>query len=465
MPHSADRRMNPETATTFRDPAGHVTFEESSVRRHVRPAYAEFTRELLASPMLAKGVRDGKVVPTTIVSEEPELLLEHPRLCFISYVWEWCPAQLRAAAELTLDLAADAVANGYFLKDATPSNVIFDGARPVFVDVLSFEKREPTDALWLAQGQFVRTFLLPLLAQQSLGWPLAATQLRRDGYEPSQLHAALSKWQRMNPRHFGPVTLPTWFERNASGGGSGKAPQLRKEPAVAQNILLQGMAKLRKQVGQAAPPLPRSHWSEYTATATHYSAEDHAKKRAFVEQAIAETQPKTVLDIGANTGTYSLLAAKSGAKVLALDTDPAAVERMWHAADAGKQDVLPLVADIARPTPALGWANAETFSLLDRLEGKFDLVLMLAVIHHLLLMDQVPLDNIAALVARITRRYAVVEWVPQDDPMFQFLLRGRDALYAHLQLDNFLAALEKAFQIRSRCDLSNGRTLVIFEKR
>jgi hypothetical protein len=98
-------------------------------------------------------------------------------------------------------------------------------------------------------------------------------------------------------------------------------------------------------------------------------------------------------------------------------------------------------------------------------EGKFDLVLMLAVIHHLLLMDQVPLDNIAALVARITRRYAVVEWVPQDDPMFQFLLRGRDALYAHLQLDNFLAALENAFQIRSRCELSNGRTLVIFEKR
>jgi SAM-dependent methyltransferase len=465
MPHSADRRMNPETATTFRDPAGHVAFEESSVRRHVRPAYAAFTRELLASPMLAKGVRAGKVVPTAILSEEPELVLEHPRLFFISYLWEWCPAQLRAAAELTLDLAADAVANGYFLKEAKPSNVIFDGARPVFVDVLSFERREPTDALWLAQGQFVRTFLLPLLAQQSLGWPLAATQLRRDGYEPSQLHAALSKWQRMRPKHFGPVTLPTWFERNASNQGSGKAPQLRKEPAVAQSILLQGIAKLRKQIGQAAPPLPRSHWSDYTSTATHYSAEDHTKKRAFVERTLAETQPKTVLDLGANTGTYSLLAAKSGAKVVALDTDAAAVERMWHAADAEKQDVLPLVADIARPTPALGWANAETFSLLGRLEGKFDLLLMLAVIHHLLLMDQVPLDSIAALVASITRQYAVVEWVPQDDPMFQFLLRGRDALYTHLQLDNFLAAFEKAFQIRSRCELSNGRTLVFFEKR
>jgi SAM-dependent methyltransferase len=470
MPHTADRRMNSETATTFRDPAGHVSFEATSVRRQVRPAYAAFTRELLASPMLADWVRDGKVVPSTMVSEEPELVLEHPRLFFISYVWEWCPAQLRAAAALTLDLAADALANGYFLKDATPSNVIFDGPKPVFVDVLSFERREPTDALWLAQGQFVRTFLLPLLAQQALGWPLAATQLRRDGYEPSQIHAALSKWQRMQPKHFGAVTLPTWFERNAAGagspsGGSGKAPQLRKEPAVAQNILLQGIAKLRKQIAQAAPPLPRSHWSDYTATSTHYSAEDHAKKRAFVEQALAETQPKTVLDIGANTGTYSLLAAKSGAKVVALDTDAAAVERMWHFAEAERQDVLPLVADIARPTPALGWANAETFSLLDRLEGKFDLVLMLAVIHHLLLMDQVPLETIAALAARITRRYAVVEWVPQNDPMFQFLLRGRDALYEHLQLDNFLTAFEKVFAVRSRCELANGRTLVLFEKR
>ncbi len=457
--------MNPEAASTFRDPAGHVTFEETAIRRHVRPAYAAFTRELLASAMLERWVRDDRVVPTTIVREEPELVLEHPRLFFISYLWEWCPAQLRAAAELTLDLAADALANGYFLKDATPLNVIFDGVRPVFVDVLSFEKREPSDALWLAQGQFVRTFLLPLLAQQALGWPLAATQLRRDGYEPGQIHAALSKWQRIKPKHFGAVTLPTWFERNAAGAGAGKTPQLRKEPAQAQSLLLQGIAKLRKQIAEAAPPLPRSHWSDYTATATHYSPEDHTKKRAFVEQSLAETQPRTVLDIGANTGTYSLLAAKSGAKVVALDTDAAAVERMSHVAEAEKRDVLPLVADIARPTPALGWANAETFSLLDRLEGKFDLVLMLAVIHHLLLMDQVPLPAIAELAARITKRYAVVEWVPQKDPMFQFLLRGRDALYEHLQLDNFLSAFERLFEVRSRCELANGRTLVLFEKR
>ena len=211
--------MSTELSQTFRDPAGHVTFQESVVRRHVRPAYVPFTREFLGTPMLARWVGAGKVVPTTVVSEEGGLVLEHPRLPFISYLWEWCPAQLRAAADLTLDLAADALANGYIIKDATPSNVIFDGPTPVFVDVLSFEKRDPTSALWLAQSQFVRTFLLPLLAQKMLGWPLAATQLRRDGYEPSQIHAALSKWERLQPSIFGPVTLPTWFERNATSTG------------------------------------------------------------------------------------------------------------------------------------------------------------------------------------------------------------------------------------------------------
>jgi hypothetical protein len=150
--------------------------------------------------------------------------------------------------------------------------------------------------------------------------------------------------------------------------------------------------------------------------------------------------------------------------VVALDTDPAAVEMLWQRAYGEARDILPLVADIARPTPAVGWENAESFSLLERMEGKFDLVLLLAVLHHLLLMDQVPLDRIAALVSRITRKHALVEWVPQSDPMFQFLLRGRDAIYQHLQFDAMLAAFAPLFHVTARRDLANGRSLVLFEK-
>jgi SAM-dependent methyltransferase len=456
--------MRHEAAATFRDPAGHVEFRETSVHRHVRAEYAAATFEFLQAPFVERWLRDGRMAPTKVLATGEDLVLEHPRLFFASYSWEWCPAQWRAAAELTLGLCSEAIANGYILKDATPLNVLFNSTRPVFVDFLSFEKREPDNALWLAQAQFMRTFLLPLLAHRHLGWPLAASQLQRDGYEPRQLHAAMSKLQRVRPRLFWSVTLPTWLEPSAEGTTAKATPQLRRQPALATEILQRDLSRLQRQIDHAAPPLPASRWSDYTATAKHYSAADHAAKQEFVARVLAETQPKTVLDIGANTGTYSVLAAKAGARVVALDTDPTAIERLWQQAQTEKLDVLPLVADIARPTPAVGWENAESFSLLERMEGKFDLVLLLAVLHHLLLMDQVPLERIAALVARITCKHALVEWVPQGDPMFQFLLRGRGAIYGHLQLETMLAAFASAFDVTARCDLANGRSLILFEK-
>jgi SAM-dependent methyltransferase len=456
--------MKANVATTFRDPAGHVEFHSTTVNRHVHSAYAASTQEFLRTPLLAGWAQKGLIVPTKVLVESEGLVLEHPRLFFASYPWEWCPAQWRAAAELTLDLCSEAIASGYILKDATPLNVLFEGARPVFVDVLSFEKRDPKSAIWLAHAQFVRTFLLPLLAHRYLSWPLSATQLRRDGYEPRQLHAAMSRLQRLRPGIFGPVTLPTWFDRGAERPVKDGARQLRREPELSQEILQRALVRLKRHIDHAAPPLPASRWSDYTATAVHYSAADHASKREFVSRVLSETQPKPVLDVGANTGTYSFLAAKSGARVIALDTDPTAVEYMWQSAYAAGADVQPLVADMARPTPALGWENAESFSLLERMAGKFDLVLLLAVLHHLLLMDQVPLEQIAALVARLTRKFALVEWVPQGDPMFRFLLRGRDAIYGHLQLESMLAAFAPAFNVTARCDLANGRSLVLFER-
>ena len=128
----------------------------------------------------------GRMVSTIIAGREADgsLLLEHERIEYPTYPWEWTPGQWAAAGELTLDLCEESLAAGLILKDATPLNVLFRNADPVFVDVLSFDKRKPGNPIWLAYGQFVRTFLLPLAANRYLGWPLAASIERRDGYEP-----------------------------------------------------------------------------------------------------------------------------------------------------------------------------------------------------------------------------------------------------------------------------------------
>ena len=149
---------------SFRDPSGYVEFTPTEVVRHIYPADAESALRFLRSSLVQQWQSSGQMIAGEI-EERPdsELLVRHPRLFFPSYPWEWSPVQWRAAAHLTLDLCREAVSAGFLLKDATPLNILFDGPRPVFVDVLSFDPRDSSNPIWLAQGQFVRTFLLPLL--------------------------------------------------------------------------------------------------------------------------------------------------------------------------------------------------------------------------------------------------------------------------------------------------------------
>jgi 2-polyprenyl-3-methyl-5-hydroxy-6-metoxy-1,4-benzoquinol methylase len=453
---------------TFRDPAGSVYFDEARVLRHVRPAFAAEAESFLHSALAQRWMENGRMVSTVIAGREEDgsLLLEHERIEYPTYPWEWTPGQWAAAGELTLDLCEESLASGLILKDATPLNILFRNADPVFVDVLSFHKRKPGNPIWLAYGQFVRTFLLPLAANRYLGWPLAASMERRDGYEPSDLYPYLPLRRRWTAHLRSLITLPHLLERKANAAASSGATRVRHQPSeIATQVLRGTLKKLRRTLRSLTPPPRTSRWSDYTTTASHYGAEDHARKAAFVARALAHALPQRVLDVGGNTGHYSRIAAAAGARVIAWDTDVQAADANWREARAKHEPILPLVANIARPAPAVGWQNAESLSLLQRSEGTFDGILMLGVIHHMLLIDQIPLPAIFDLVRRLTTRWAIVEWVPATDSQFRQLCRGRQEIYGHLDENAFLAAADQHFVRRMVENLPNGRSLWLFETR
>jgi SAM-dependent methyltransferase len=399
--------------------------------------------------------------------EEDELTLEHPRIFFPSYPWEWTPSAWIAAADLTLDLCQSLLDQGLILKDATPLNVLFRGARPVFVDVLSVEERDPGSPLWLAYAQFVRTFLLPLAAYRYLGWPLAASIQKRDGYEPADLAPYLSRWQRWREPFRSLVTLPLMLE--TSGNKTARNTRMRQNPEVAQAVLRRNLSALRQHLRLLERRLERgqrtSRWSSYAHTADHYGTRDQKSKKKFVHDALRAAVPRHVLDLGANSGVYSRIAAECGANVVAWDTDLQASEQSWREAERLRLDIAPIVANAARPTPAAGWRNAESLALLDRARGRFDCVMMLGLIHHLLLSEQIPLAEIAALLRELTTNWAIVEWVPAGDPRFVDLLRGRDDLYGHLDEAAFARAVETCFTVVLREALPNGRVLFLLQAR
>lgn len=454
--------------TTFRDPAGSVEVRPDGAYRSVRAPFDVDILAFLALPIASELVSEGRLVASEVMPQatgSDGLMLRHPRISFQSFPWEWSPALWLSAAELTISLCIDLVKQGWLLKDATPLNVLFQGTNPVFVDVLSIERSDPQQSIWLPYGQFVRTFLLPMLAHSALGWPLQATLGRRDGYEPEDIYAALSWPARLRQPAFSTVTLPSLLASNKKLSAQNLASHSIKDPEVARHVLLKTLKGLLAHMRHVTPRHKTSTWSDYAETATHYSDGDHVSKRSFVAAELASIKPSRVLDVGCNTGVYSMLAADAGAEVVSIDTDLQAIDRLCTNLKGSGKSILPLCVDLAQPTPAVGWENRESASFLSRCSGRFDTVMMLAVIHHLLLGSQIPMDRIAALCNDITTAHLIIEWVPPTDSKFQEILRGRDAIYTHINEAAFREAFARYFIIAHEATLENGRIMLHLLKR
>lgn len=457
--------MSPVAAEpTFRDPAGSLVVEHDRAVRAIRAEFREPVFEFLNSNFYRRAVERGEMIASDVEDNAGGLRLIHPRVRIATYPWEWTASQWLAAADLTLRLCDEGLDSGWILKDATPLNVLFDGAKPVLVDVLSFERRDPASSLWLAYGQYVRTFLLPLLMKKMLQWPFELTSFKRDGYEPAELYAAMGWMKRLSPAALMPVTIPALLDRRKNAGSGVLKAQPVRDPDLTLHTLKRTVAGLRKRTRAATPSGAKSEWAEYTKSQSHYTAAESEQKRAWILGVLDELRPRTVLDIGANTGEFSAIAAEMGADVVALERDADAAEQIARMNTAKGLKIQTIHADLARPTPAVGWENRESSALLPRLEEQFEMVFLLAVIHHLLLLEQIPLRAIAGLCHKLTQRFVVVEWVPATDPMYISLMRGRDALYGSLSEREFLAACTGLFLVLRTETLGNGRILYLLER-
>ncbi len=468
-------------AASFRDPAGQLfRIGDRLIRVIGATGFDDFTA-FSQSATARAFTADGRLVGARILSnDEREALsdvrrlagtlrqaaavVEHERLWFPSYPYEWPAEMLHAAGLLTLDLALATLEEQQGLKDATPFNVLFNGPRPVFVDWLSVERRDPHDPTWLPYAQSVRTFILPLIANREFGLPLAQVFLsRRDGLEPEEVYRMAGRTRRLKRSIFAHATMPTWLAGRAREGGDAAAwkPRTEADADKARYILRSVLNGLRRTIVRLEPPQSSSRWTGYMAEKAHYSTADFQRKEAFVAQTLADLRPSRVLDVGCNTGHFSAMAARSGARVVALDGDAAVTGQVWRRAVAEQLDIQPLVVNVARPTPATGWRNEECPSFLDRAAGTFDCVLMLAVLHHVLVTERVPLDDALRLAADLTRDAAVIEFVAPEDPMFRRIARGRDRLHAGLTREVFEAACGAYFRIE-RCDRADGATRALY---
>ena len=473
---------------SLRDPAGCLLTFQGRLLRMIHKSWVPHVQAFLNSPVAQQWMESGRFVRARVLDAlavqpflgdkqfrdwyegaDMGMVVEQEVVPFPSFPYEWTAPMLHDAGRLTLDLGLALLAEGLGLKDATPYNVLFRGPEPVFVDLLSVEQRDPCAPLWLPYAQFTRTFLLPLLAYRKFQMPLDQIFLtHRDGLEPSEFYQWCSPLERLLPPVLTLASIPTWFRTPADSSESSLyQPKRVREPAQSRFILESLLRRLKRTLGKLEPSRGRkSRWSDYMASPCSYEEEDFARKQVFVQDALTEFRPQAVLDVGCNIGHFSLMAARNGSRVVAIDSDPEVAGEVWRRARAERLDILPLAVHLSRPTPSVGWRNREHPSFLDRARGRFEAVFLLAVLHHILVTDGIPLLEILDLAAELTTKICVIEFVGPRDAMFRRLVRGRDELYAEMNPAAFEAACGRRFRIlRSCCLRTSERWLYLLEKK
>jgi SAM-dependent methyltransferase len=454
---------------SFHDPDGSVFLGGGTVLRALAPEAAQRLDAFLGTDVHAQLLGRGELPRTERVAPPsgPGLSAQdlpgdarwfgHERLPFINYPHEWIPDQLVDACRLTLDLSRSLREAGWNLKDGNARNVVFRGRQPVFVDFGSFEHRDDSSPVWRPAGQVQRHFLLPLLAFLKLGWNPANVLLSHpDGLSHDEAYRSLRSW-RWSDRHvFWLCTVPAMLGRLGGSRRSAVRPLAADVCRTAADLTVRS---LRRRLDALASRLgsPQSHWAAYEGARTHYTGEQLALKRAAVDRMLRAASPRSLLDIGTNGGEYSNLAASQGCEVVSIDSDVGALRVARQAAAEAKLDVLHLLVDFTAPTPALGWNGVECQSFDQRCEKRFDLVMGLAVLHHVLVAGRIPLDEVLSKLASYTRRHMIIEYVDPSDEMFDAIAQQRATRFDGLTRDSFESALQRRFRIDEAVELIPGR--------
>jgi len=434
-------------SASFRDPSGFLFTQNAVLYRQINSEYQPVYEKLINSGLFQSLTKKGWLIPheemTDIEPAKSEICFRiiKPELVeFISYPYEWSFSQLKDAALLTLKILKMAIEKGLILKDASAYNIQFHRGKPVLIDTLSFDDYKEGKP-WDAYRQFCQHFLAPLALMAKVD--IRLNQLMRvyiDGI-PLDLAASLLPWSsKLN------LGLMTHLHLHATAQKkySETIENEHNKPGVSKLGLLGLIDSLENTIKSLNWEPKGTEWAEYYDI-TNYSSAAFEKKKNIVREFLNLAGGKTIWDFGANTGEFSRTAHIEKGLVISFDIDPAAVEKNYLEVKRTKEiGILPLVLDLTNPSSGIGWANQERDSLCDR--GPADVVMALALIHHICISNNVPFENFADYLQSLGK-YLVIEFVPKEDSQVKVLLITRKDIFPHYTIEGFETAFLPYFEM------------------
>ncbi len=445
--------------TSYKDPAGFVFEFEGQIYRQINLCAAEDYDFLTESGLYKKLTQKGLLVEHQEVSLSKKTACEFYKIIkpaqikYITYPYEWSFSALKDAALLTLKIQKTALKYKMSLKDASSYNIQFCKGKPVFIDTLSFEKYKP-DTPWAAYGQFCRHFLAPLALMSYTDIDLNKLLITNiDGI-------ALETAKKLLPFraifNFGILTHIIIHSM------SQKAYENTEKPAfkTARMSLFEQQALIDSLINTVKSlkfPKIYTQWGDYYKN-TNYSEESFQEKKDIILHFINKVEPKSLCDLGSNRGDFSRIASDRNIVTLAFDIDPVAVEDSYLYMKSNKEtNILPLLQDLTNPSPAIGFMNEERKNFSSRFQC--DMVMALALIHHLAISNNLPFDNIAKFFSSLGK-YLVIEFVPKTDSKVQHLLSSREDIFDNYDKETFESIFDKYFEILETINIKNSKRIL-----
>lgn len=422
-------------SSSFRDPCGFLFLRDGILYRQVNSIYHEHYDALMETGLYEELVQKKLLIPhqdADIAPERPNdayKIIRPEAIAFISYPYEWSFSQLKQAAISTLEIEATALEYGLTLKDASAYNIQFLKGKAVLIDTLSFERYKPGEP-WIAYRQFCQHFLSPLALMAYRD--IRLSQLLRIYVDGIPLDLTSSLLPKRTLTNLGILMHIHQHARSQSKHADTHMPVGRHN--MKRNSLLGLIDNLSRTVHHLKWKPEGTEWANYY-NETNYTHPGLKHKEQIIKEYLDLVKPGSVWDIGANVGLFSRIASKQGISTVAFDVDPACVERNYL--DMAKNEeacLLPLLLDLANPSPGIGWENMERATLFDR--GPAEVVFALALLHHLAISNNLPFNRIAGFLARICS-FLIIEFVPKEDSQVQKLLVNRDDIFDKYTQETF----------------------------
>lgn len=457
-------KANRSISSSFRDPSGFLFYRDDTIYRQVNITYKENYDYLMNSGLYEVLVDNESLIPheeVVIEGTEPDKaykILKPELIPFISYSYEWCFSQLKNAALITLKIQKKALDFGMSLKDCSAYNIQFRKGKPVSVDTLSFEKYQEGQP-WIAYRQFCQHFLTPLALMSCRD--IRLNQLFRiyiDGI-PLDLASSLLpfhtrfKFSLLSHIHLHAKAQKYFADKTANTSGG------KKMSLLSFNGLIDNLESAIKKLKWQSQ---NTEWSDYYEE-TNYSMDALQHKKQIVAELLDKIDPRNVWDLGSNIGMFSRIASDKGIQTISFDIDPGAVEKNYlECIRKGETHILPLVLDLTNPSPSIGWENQERMSLLER--GPADTVFALALIHHLAISNNLPLNRIADFFSRICKSL-IIEFVPKNDSQVQRLLSTREDIFLSYRQQVFEDEFSRYFRIQDSVKIKDSERIIYLMER